>query len=95
MQATALNGAQVLSMISVCDKLVAKQYTAGATEAILQAAFPGIDRKLIATIVKELKDHEPPAPPAAPATQPRPAEAPKALADDEDTALEFKEPAYA
>lgn len=66
-QATALNGAQVLAMVGVCDKLVLKQYTGEATKAILQGAFPGMDTSLIDTIVSELEDHEPPAP--APETE--------------------------
>jgi hypothetical protein len=61
-QETALNGAQIASLVAVCDKLVLKQYSEPATQAILEGSFPGIDRGLIQTIVKELGKHVPPKP---------------------------------
>jgi hypothetical protein len=59
-QNTALNGAQVASMIAVCDKLVAGEYTGEATKAILRGSFPGLADELIDTIVTELEGHTPP-----------------------------------
>lgn len=61
-QNTALNGAQVSSMIAVCDKLVTGEYTGAATRAILKGSFPGLDGDLFDTIVDELEGHTPPAP---------------------------------
>lgn len=58
-QATALNGAQVTSMVIVCDKLAAGQWTKGATEATLQGAFPAMGKDLIARIVSELEKSDP------------------------------------
>lgn len=89
-QATALNGAQVTSLLLACDKLVAKEYTPEATKAVLQSAFPGISEKLIDTIVNSLKDHEPPAKPA-PSSPPA---GPREQAEI-DTDLEIREAALA
>jgi capsid protein len=75
-QATALNGAQVVSLVAVCDKLVAKQYTPKATEAILRGAFPGIPAELVSQIVSELTNHEPPAAEPAPDPETEPNGAP-------------------
>lgn len=69
-QATALNGAQVTAMVTMCNELVGKRWTAAATEAALQISFPAADRDLIRTMVSELEKVEPPEPepePAAPA----------------------------
>jgi lambda family phage portal protein len=59
-QATALNGAQIAALVAVCDKLVSAEYPEGGAEAILQAAFPAMDRKLIARFVHDLAGHAPP-----------------------------------
>jgi HK97 family phage portal protein len=73
-QGTALNGAQIASLILVTDKLAAKQYPADSSKAIIQAAFPLMDEALIDTIVDGLKDFESPAPneprPPSPALRP-------------------------
>lgn len=58
-QATALNGAQIASLLLVTDKLATKQYPADASEAIIQAAFPLMDRGLINKFITSLDKHEP------------------------------------
>lgn len=61
-QATALNGAQIASMIAVVDKLAMDQYPPEGTSAVLQASFPLMDRGLIDQIVTSVAEHDPPAP---------------------------------
>lgn len=67
-QATALNGAQVTSLVGVIDKLTAKTYTGPATKALIQGAFPGFGEALIDTLITELQNYQPPPQPDATAT---------------------------
>lgn len=57
-QGTALNGAQIASLVALTDKLATKAYPADATEAIIQAAFPLMDRALISKFVTSLDNKE-------------------------------------
>lgn len=71
-QATALNGAQIASLVSICDKLSEKSYPDTGAEAMVQAAFPLMDRTLIGKFIKAIASHDAPkpdpvaAPPGAP-----------------------------
>lgn len=58
-QAAALNGAQIASLIEIGNLLVTDQLPPGGTKAMLEAAFPAMDKKLIETIVSELDKFEP------------------------------------
>lgn len=74
-QATALNGAQIASLLSITDKLSMGQYPAEGTRAILEAAFPLMDKELINTIVTTLEEFDPeetaaPAEPFPPSDEP-------------------------
>lgn len=53
-QSTALNGAQITSLLLVTDKVASGDYTPAAGESILQASFPMMNRDLIGTMIKEL-----------------------------------------
>lgn len=75
-QSTALNGAQITSLLLVTDKVATGDYTAEAGEAILQASFPLMDRTLISTMIKELgesAEERPAETPAQEAVEPGPA----------------------
>jgi HK97 family phage portal protein len=72
-QATALNGAQIASLVAVVDKLVADQYPADGAEAMIQAAFPVMDRALISQFISAIGSHTPPEPEPEPAPVPAPA----------------------
>lgn len=61
-QSTALNGAQITSLLLLTDKVAAGQYTAEAGAAILQASFPLMDKALIATMIRELSENVPETP---------------------------------
>lgn len=67
-QGTALNGAQIASLVAVCDKLAQKQYPAEAAEGIIQAAFPLMDRDLISRFIKSLDSFDAPGKPGPPTT---------------------------
>lgn len=79
-QSTALNGAQITSLLLLTDKVAMGDYTAGAGEAIMQASFPLMDRKLISTMITELSQNpiEPPKPAAPPTAEPPDPEPPSA-----------------
>lgn len=68
-QATALNGAQIASLVAIGDKLVLNTYPADGAEAMIKAAFPLMDRELITEFVTKLSEYDAPAPaePAQPA----------------------------
>ncbi len=53
-QGTALNGAQITSLVLVADKLAGGDYKADAAEALVQAAFPLMDRDLISRFITSL-----------------------------------------
>jgi lambda family phage portal protein len=70
-QATALNGAQIASLVLICDKLSQEQYPKDGSRAMIEAAFPMMDRKLISEMVDSIFDHDPPPLPSAePVKQP-------------------------
>lgn len=82
-QSTALNGAQITSLLLLTDKVSTGDYTAAAGEAILQASFPLMDKSLISTMIRELSENpQEPKPAVKPAEQapgaedPPPAEGP-------------------
>lgn len=66
-QGTALNGAQIASLLLICDKLAARSYPPEAVTALVKASFPLMDPALIEAFVTSLRN--------APAT-PRPAPSP-------------------
>jgi HK97 family phage portal protein len=83
-QDTALNGAQITSLLLVADAVAQKRYPAAAAEAIVQAAFPLMGRDLIRTFINALATYQPPAEPAAtpaptPAAEPTPTPDPAPL----------------
>lgn len=57
-QAAALNGAQITSLLLITDHIVAKQYPADAAEGIITAAFPLMDKTLIKNFVSSLAKYE-------------------------------------
>lgn len=65
-QSTALNGAQITSLLMLADKVVLKQYPADAATALVQAAFPLMSRTLIDRFVKGLVSAPKPEPEAVP-----------------------------
>lgn len=82
-QASVMNGGQVSALLAATDKLVLGEYPKEGMRAILEAAFPGVDVGLVATIVTELDKHRekrekekeaqgPPAPGALPPGAPPP-----------------------
>ncbi len=82
-QNTALNGAQVTSLLLIADSVVTKRYPADAAENMIRAAFPLMPLSLVKSFVGSLAKHEPPAPPesaSAPAPQAKQAEAASAAA---------------
>lgn len=58
-QATALNGAQIISLMSLADKVVLKQYPAEAAEGLILAAFPLMSKPLVKSIIASLVAFEP------------------------------------
>lgn len=59
-QATALNGAQIASLVLICDKLSLDQYPAAGAEDMIRAAFPLMDRQLIHSFVTSIDKHDRP-----------------------------------
>jgi hypothetical protein len=55
LQASALNGAQIDSLLSITDKIAAGQLTPAAAEAIMVAAFPLMPADTIKDIVTKVK----------------------------------------
>lgn len=70
-QATALNGTQITSMLSIVDSVAGKNIPPEAGKAIMTAAFPTTDPALIDSIFSSLKGFEKPEPvmPPAPTDQ--------------------------
>lgn len=66
-QATALNGAQITALIDIAERLAMEQLPPEGTRALIEAAFPMMDKDLIDTIVKELDRFTPKPPPEPPA----------------------------
>ena len=66
---TALNGAQVASLVSVIQAVVAGQMPTDTAKAAISAAFPALDEKAIADIVNPLSGFKPQAPVEPAATQ--------------------------
>lgn len=61
-QDTALNGAQITSLLLVTDKVALKQYPPEAAVKIIEAAFPAMDRGMIAEFVNSLSEFVPTTP---------------------------------
>lgn len=59
-QATALNGAQITSLLLITDAIVAKRYPAEAAKAIIRSAFPLMDQGLIDQYVNGLAQYTTP-----------------------------------
>lgn len=59
-QATALNGAQISSLLLVTDATAAKRYPADAAIGILKGAFPLMDEKLIIDFVNNIAEYKAP-----------------------------------
>lgn len=53
-QATALNGAQIVALVDIASRLATEQLPPEGTRALIEAAFPMMDRALIDTMVEEL-----------------------------------------
>lgn len=61
-QDTALNGAQIASLLMLTDKLVAREYPAEAVVQMILAAFPAMSPDVVRSIVSSLAAAPPPAP---------------------------------
>jgi HK97 family phage portal protein len=72
-QDTALNGAQITSLLLIADGLALKKYPAPAAKAMVQASFPLMDPALIDQFVSGLANYQAPAD-ATPAPNPQPAD---------------------
>lgn len=73
-QATALNGAQVSSLLAIANQLSIGELPKEGARALIEAAFPATPKDLIDTIVSEVEKHakERPAPvPVAPPPSPK------------------------
>ena len=66
---TALNGAQVASLVSVIQAVVAGQMSTDTAKAAISAAFPAMDGKAIDDIVNPLSGFKPQDPVEPEATQ--------------------------
>jgi capsid protein len=64
-QAAALNGAQISSLVALADKVVQKVYPADAAEALVQASFPLMPQDLIKRFIRGLVNAPTPPEPAA------------------------------
>lgn len=62
-QATALNGAQITSLLQIADGVVNKLYPADAAEGMIRAAFPLMAPALVKQFIGSLAKHTPPAAP--------------------------------
>jgi HK97 family phage portal protein len=82
-QATALNGAQIVALVDIATRLAAEQLPPEGTRAMLQAAFPLMPQKLIDTMVEELDKFEPKQPEQPQGGSPAPAKDGE-QSDDED-----------
>jgi hypothetical protein len=78
-QATALNGAQIVALIDIANRLATEQLPPEGTRAMIEAAFPLMDKALIDTMIKELDKFEPEPPEAQ--VPPEPAEPPGGVPD--------------
>ncbi|WP_020472445.1 phage portal protein [Zavarzinella formosa] len=63
-QGTALNGLQVGSLMTICDKLTSKIYTIEGATSLIRISFPAADRDEIDTLVKAMASTPKPAVPA-------------------------------
>jgi lambda family phage portal protein len=59
-QATALNGAQVMSLVGIMDKVALKEYPPDGAKKLIEASYPAMDRKLISEMVESVAKHQPP-----------------------------------
>lgn len=64
-QSTALNGAQITSLLAVTDKVVSGELTPAAAVAILQQAFPTMEPAKIADLIRKVQMGRAPASPDA------------------------------
>lgn len=67
LQASALNGAQLQSMLSVCSLVTTGEMTREAARITLEMAFPLMDKRQIAALVAALEVRSPVASPDSPA----------------------------
>lgn len=63
-QATALNGAQIVALMAIADKLVGEEYPADGAKALIRGAFPLMPESLVNEIVDALDRFEAPEKPA-------------------------------
>jgi hypothetical protein len=75
-QDTALNGAQVSSLLEIATAVVAGDLPITTAEAMIRAAFPALPAELVTRIIGGLKGFEPKADPAPPVSPPPPAPPP-------------------
>lgn len=64
-QDTALNGAQVASLLAIVQAVAAGQLPADTARAMILASFPGVPQATIDAMLAGLDDFTPPAPPPA------------------------------
>jgi hypothetical protein len=72
-QDTALNGAQVSSLLEIATAVVNGELPITTAEAMIRAAFPALPAELVTRIIAGLKGFEPPAAPAPAPFPPAPA----------------------
>jgi hypothetical protein len=58
-QATALNGAQVTSLVGIVDKLALGQLPSDGAKALIQAAFPAMPLALVETMISSMEGFVP------------------------------------
>jgi HK97 family phage portal protein len=71
-QDTALNGAQVASLLQIVQAVAAGQLPADTARAMIRASFPGVDDATIEAMLAGLEDFEPAKPDPEPAPEPKP-----------------------
>lgn len=57
-QDTALNGAQIVSLLEITDRVANEQYPAGAAKGLIKTAFPGTDEKIVGSFVDEIAEFD-------------------------------------
>jgi HK97 family phage portal protein len=69
-QQTGLNGAQIASLLAICDKVALREYPAPAAIQLILASFPLMDVATVTSIVNAVAAFEPPKQPEPEQPQP-------------------------